>query len=116
MELATRAWGLPTLLDDAPPEASILSLDCFDTLLWRNMNLPADLFADLQMPGGGLEQRIWGETRARRVTPYKHNRVEVTIDEIYEHLMSSASSMQKRRTAMVLPRPVTSWSRPSGAA
>lgn len=95
MMSATRAWGLPTLLDSAPSDVKILSLDCFDTLLWRNMNLPADLFAELGLPGGGVESRIWGETKARRVIPYRHGRVEVTIDEIYEHLLPAASAGER---------------------
>lgn len=86
MKSATRAWDLPTLLNSAPPEVRILSLDCFDTLLWRNMNLPVDLFADLPYAGGGMEMRIWAEQRARGIVPFKEDRHEVTIDEIYAHL------------------------------
>ena len=86
----TRPWGLPNLLDTAPSGISILSLDCFDTLLWRNMNLPVDLFADLPLPGGGIEPRMWGENKARRIVPYTDDRYEVTIDEIYAHVMPQA--------------------------
>lgn len=90
MQFSKRGWELPTLLDEAPAGVNILSLDCFDTLLWRNMNLPVDLFADLPFAGGGVEARIWGETKARRVIPYQKERVEVSIDEIYEHSMPYA--------------------------
>lgn len=96
MTASVRAWELPDLLDRAPDGISILSLDCFDTLIWRNTNLPVDVFADLPLPGGGVESRIWGETRARRVIPYQvQDRVEVTLDEIYEHMLPAATEAER---------------------
>ncbi|MET0241000.1 MAG: HAD family hydrolase [Sphingobium sp.] len=95
MKSATRAWDLANILDSAPAGVKILSLDCFDTLLWRNMNLPADLFADLGLPGGGMEARIWGETRARRTVPYRDGRSEVTIDEIYANMLPAATPQER---------------------
>ena len=86
---AVRARALATLLADAP-EAKILSLDCFDTLIWRNVNAPVDVFADLALPGGGGEARVWAESRARRIAPFETGRSEVTIDQIYAALMPGA--------------------------
>jgi FMN phosphatase YigB (HAD superfamily) len=95
MKSATRAWGLATILDTAPPGVRILSLDCFDTLLWRNMNLPIDLFADLPFAGGGMETRAWGESRARSIVPLKEGRHEVTIDEIYAQTLPFATAEER---------------------
>ncbi len=63
MKLAARAYDFAHIIDQAPAGVKILSLDCFDTLLWRNCNLPADVFAELPLPGSGMEARIWAETR-----------------------------------------------------
>lgn len=96
MTASVRAWELPGLLERAPEGIAILSLDCFDTLIWRNTNLPVDVFADLPLPGGGVETRIWGETKARRVIPYQdRSRVEVTLDEIYEHMLPAATEAER---------------------
>ena len=57
MKTTVRASELSTLLDRAPTSVRILSLDCFDTLLWRDVNAPNDVFADLEVAGGGLEPR-----------------------------------------------------------
>jgi len=95
MKSATRAGGLATILHSVPAQVRYLSLDCFDTLLWRNMNLPVDLFAGLDHPGGGMETRIWGETRARRIIPYRDDRDEVTIDEIYENMLPAGTAEER---------------------
>ena len=66
IQTSIRADGLPGLLATMPPEIRCLSLDCFDTLLWRNVHAPIDVFADLPLPGGAVESRIWAERKARR--------------------------------------------------
>jgi FMN phosphatase YigB (HAD superfamily) len=90
MKTAVRAAALPDLLADAPPGIHILSLDCFDTLIWRNVNTPVDVFADLPFPGGGIEARTWGEVKARKTVPLLSGRADVTIAEIYAALMPDA--------------------------
>ncbi len=99
MTTAARANALSTLLADAPSGIRILSLDCFDTLIWRNTHAPVDLFADLPFAGGGLEARVWGEKKARKTIPFTHGRHEVTIAEIYETLLPHASEAD-RETAI----------------
>jgi FMN phosphatase YigB (HAD superfamily) len=89
MQLSVRAAELATLLDRVPG-IQCLSLDCFDTLLWRNVNKPTDVFTEFDFPGGGLETRVWAETRARACTPFSKDQDEVTIDEIYAALMPAA--------------------------
>ncbi|MBO9671669.1 MAG: hydrolase [Sphingobium sp.] len=94
MKLAARAHEFAHILDQAPAGIKILSLDCFDTLLWRNCNLPVDVFAELDLPGSAMEARIWGETKARRVVPFQRGEDEVTIEDIYGNMMPTASKAQ----------------------
>lgn len=96
MKLTARAHEFAHILDQAPDGIKILSLDCFDTLLWRNCNLPVDVFAELDLLGSGMEARIWGETRARRVVPFQRGANEVTIEEIYAHMMPNASDTDRK--------------------
>jgi FMN phosphatase YigB (HAD superfamily) len=81
---------LPTALDDYP-EAAVLSLDCFDTLLWRNVHQPDDVFADLVAGGISAGQRILGERRARTEARLDHDRHEVAIGEIYRATLPNGS-------------------------
>ena len=60
--MAIRTSELATLLDSIPPGVRYLSLDCFDTLVWRNCATPADVFADLTAPGGAIPLRRAAET------------------------------------------------------
>lgn len=82
-----RAHELATLLDRIPPGITTLSLDCFDTLLWRNTHGPTDVFADLAMPGGGVEPRAWAERNEARMALTRTGSHEVTLDDIYRRLL-----------------------------
>lgn len=82
---------LPHMLPEAlaGSTARILSLDCFDTLLWRNMHAPGDVFADLgatTMP----DQRRWAEGNARARALLARRSNEATIAEIYATLLPGA--------------------------
>jgi FMN phosphatase YigB (HAD superfamily) len=79
---------LPEVLDWFP-QAKVLSLDCFDTLLWRDTHVPGDVFTTL--PGINPVQRRWAEGTARELSGFAHNRNEVSIDEIYLQLMPRAT-------------------------
>ncbi|MBX9814802.1 MAG: HAD family hydrolase [Sphingomonas sp.] len=81
-----RAHDIATLLDRAPPEIRILSLDCFDTLIWRNVNAPIDVFADLPVAGGGIEPRVRAERLARRLRKVTDGFDEVSIEAIHAAL------------------------------
>jgi FMN phosphatase YigB (HAD superfamily) len=83
---------LPTALDDFP-EAGVLSLDCFDTLLWRNVHQPDDVFADLVAGGISAGQRILGERRARTEARLDHDRYEVSFEEIYRATLPNGSDV-----------------------
>ena len=71
----------------------VLSLDCFDTLLWRDCHAPTDLFAGL--PGVSLAQRMVAEKNARQAEATLRQRTEISIEAIYEHAMPGAGGMPR---------------------
>jgi FMN phosphatase YigB (HAD superfamily) len=85
--------ALPSALDGYPG-VRVLSLDCFDTLLWRDSHAPTDLFA--QLPGITPVQRRRAEHRARSSAEYGRNRHDVTIAEIYAQLLPNASAAERQ--------------------
>ena len=89
LKISATATELPTLLDQAPG-IEWLSLDCFDTLVWRSTHQPNDVFTDLPFEGGGIEPRTWAEEQARMDALMLDRRGEVTLPEIYKHLMPRA--------------------------
>jgi FMN phosphatase YigB (HAD superfamily) len=78
---------------DARPGTQLLSLDCFDTLLWRDTHAPGDLFGVL--PIASLAQRVWSEERARTASMLRRKRFEVSIEEIYAELMPNATTAER---------------------
>lgn len=89
------AAELPRLLDRITPAPAVLSLDCFDTLLWRLGQAPRDVFAELALPGGGVEPRMWAESRARLARRQADGTSEVTLAEIYAALMPHAGQPER---------------------
>ncbi|NOW47578.1 FMN phosphatase YigB (HAD superfamily) [Novosphingobium sp. SG751A] len=79
---------LPDVLDDFP-QAQVLSLDCFDTLIWRDTYRPVDVFKVL--PGMAGPQRARAEETARRAARILARGEDITIAEIYDRLMPAAS-------------------------
>ncbi|HET6435523.1 MAG TPA: HAD family hydrolase [Xanthomonadaceae bacterium] len=79
--------ALPRLLDDHP-DVKVLSLDCFDTLLWRRVHKPTDVFFGLQQrpafARAGLDagQRQRGEQLARRMAFVRTGGWEVSLRDI----------------------------------
>jgi FMN phosphatase YigB (HAD superfamily) len=72
----------------------VLSLDCFDTLLWRDCHAPTDLFAAL--PAINAFQRMHGEQRARHIA-HARGVYDVTLDEIYRSIMPNAAEADRAR-------------------
>src|SRR4051794_12129933 len=95
MKTAVRAHEIATLLDDMPQDVRCLSLDCFDTLIWRNAQMPRDVFADLPLPGGGIEIRSYTESRARDERAARDALTEVTIDDIYARLLPNGTAEER---------------------
>lgn len=89
MQLKTRGCEIAGLLDSVPDDVTTLSLDCFDTLIWRNTQCAHDVFADIGIEGG-CEPRIWSEKAARRSIVHGEQCAEVTLDHIYRHLLPNA--------------------------
>lgn len=81
--------ALPRALDGRDG-IKLLSLDCFDTLLWRDCHTPSDLFGAL--PETTVPQRIWAEQRARKASALRRKRHEVSIGEIYRELLPNADA------------------------
>ena len=74
----------------------LVSLDCFDTLIWRRVPKPTDLFwllgqrlADLGLLSRGTTPQLFGylrmaaEAKARRDKGAQHGTAEVNIADIY---------------------------------
>ncbi|WP_425228582.1 HAD family hydrolase [Sphingomonas sp.] len=99
MQLTVRGWEMAALLDRAPAGIEVLSLDCFDTLIWRTTHAPHDVFAALDLPGGGIEPRQWGEQLARRVAHNRHGALEVGLADIYAAMMPQADDATVRAHA-----------------
>lgn len=92
MKISVSAHEIPSLLDTAPPGISVLSLDCFDTLLWRNAQAPSDIFVDLGIEGGSIEPRVTAERKARQIQQFKAGRNEVSIEAIHARLWPAADA------------------------
>ncbi|WP_420141460.1 HAD family hydrolase [Sphingomonas sp.] len=95
MKMVVRGQEIAMLLDEAPADVRILSLDCFDTLLWRNVHAPRDVFTEFPLAGGGIEPRLGGEGRARAARGAVDGMDEVSIEAIYDHLMPRASAEER---------------------
>lgn len=84
--LPVRALG--AVLADYP-RVKLLSLDCFDTILWRRFAHPADVFYALQSHptwqaiGLDARLRVRAETQARQLAQLRRQTSEVTLEEIY---------------------------------
>ena len=99
MKETVAAWEIDTLLDTAGDDIEILSLDCFDTLVWRNVNRPTDVFHDLDIPDCTMELRILAEQRARKALILDTKKDDVTIHEIYDNMFRKAD--EKRTSQCV---------------
>lgn len=80
---------LPQAIDRFPA-IKILSLDCFDTLLWRDCHAPADVFTTLA--GLNPRQRAWAERTARIEAVFRRKSSEVMLPEIYGQLFPNAGA------------------------
>lgn len=83
-----RAKELTSLLAEHP-DVTVLSLDCFDTILWRTTAAPVDVFYDLahseafSKVGMNARLRVTSENKARDLKIARTGLPEVTLAEIY---------------------------------
>ncbi|MGC6400497.1 hydrolase [Sphingomonas sp. FW199] len=90
MKLQVRGYELPGLIDRIPDGVTTLSLDCWDTLVWRNTHAPRDVMADLGI-AGGLEPRFWAETACRQIVKNAEGRDEIVMPDIYGRMLPNAA-------------------------
>ncbi|MER9304278.1 HAD family hydrolase [Mesorhizobium sp. M0496] len=91
------AKDIPKVLDEFGDSLKVLSLDCFDTLLWRQTATPRDVFAVLadtpiaRRLGVTPHQRISAAARARRAKLLENGSREIDIGDIYRSFTSLSS-------------------------
>jgi len=91
------AKDIPNVLDKFGDSLKVLSLDCFDTLLWRKTATPRDVFAVLadtpiaRRLGVTPHQRISAAARARRAKLLENGSSEIDIGDIYRSFTSLSS-------------------------
>lgn len=84
-------------LDGLPPSVRVLSLDCFDTLVWRGVASPHDVFYALQESPAWRENRIrayhriQAEAAARKELKAVLGRSEPSLADIYRHMLPCAA-------------------------
>lgn len=89
-----KVHDIPTILDDFGDSVKVLSLDCFDTLLWRKTSTPRDVFAVLadnpvaRRLGIAPHQRVSAAARAYRVKPLENGSGEIDLGDIYRFFTS----------------------------
>ncbi|MCL4744237.1 MAG: hypothetical protein KJZ83_02365 [Burkholderiaceae bacterium] len=93
MTLSIPACDLASALDKHHDGESILSLDCFDTLLWRTTHEPVDVFAAIGA-GHCLGSRARAERHARKAKRLRSASNEVSLGEIYRRLERDAGHEQ----------------------
>ncbi|MER9153379.1 HAD family hydrolase [Mesorhizobium opportunistum] len=86
--------NIANILDDLGDSVKVLSLDCFDTLLWRKTATPEDVFAVLadnpvvRSLGVTPHQRISAAARAYRAKRLENGSREIDIRDIYRPFAS----------------------------
>ncbi|TIU35476.1 MAG: hypothetical protein E5W38_01630 [Mesorhizobium sp.] len=89
-----KVHDIHTALDYFDDSVKVLSLDCFDTLLWRKTAAPRDVFAVLATNpvarGLGITpyQRISAAERAHRAKSLENRSGEIDISDIYRFFTS----------------------------
>ncbi|ESY64958.1 hypothetical protein X743_30325 [Mesorhizobium sp. LNHC252B00] len=95
------AEDIPKVLDEFGGSLKVLSLDCFDTLLWRKTATPRDVFAVLadtpiaRRLGVTPHQRISAAACARRAKRLENGSTEIHIGDIYRSFTSLSSEEQE---------------------
>lgn len=74
----------------ANSNARVISFDCFDTLFWRKMASPIDVFTVID-PSIDIVSRVQAEQRARAKKMINCGHSEVNLAEIYKQLLPLAN-------------------------
>ena len=93
MTAIIRPSEITALLDQIPAHIKCLSLDCFDTLLWRKTATPSDVFYSLQNTPPFREKNISARLRAqaeetaRKRAWIKEGHHEVKLKDVYRSIL-----------------------------
>lgn len=94
------APDLAGFLDGLPPGIRTLSLDCFDTIVWRRVAQPTDVFFNLQDNPRWLAAGVTAALRARAESEVRRRqylllgRNEVSLESIYRSLLPMAAEAE----------------------
>lgn len=91
MARSISASKLAQALDLYGEGVRVLSLDCFDTLLWRTTHTPVDVFSELSC---GARVRTWAESVQRQTQRMTHSSNEVRLRQILARCEPRASAEQ----------------------
>ncbi len=108
------ASELLTTLEQLGNQIKVLSLDCFDTMIWRKTTSPLDAFYDMhQQPlfnslnlSAPLRSSI--ETDARRDMVFQQGKAEVTLNDIYR---AGFPSLEKDQLAQLTKEELACYAR-----
>ncbi len=92
--LSIRADQLALALERFGAGIEVLSLDCFDTIMWRSLYAPVDLFCEL--PQVSFRQRLFAEDRARARRKVARAGAEVRLADVYKQAAPHASESVQR--------------------
>lgn len=96
---------LKKILTHYTDQTKILSLDCFDTILWRKTATPVDVFYELQKKptfaalGFSASLRIQYEAHARNMKFIQEKKTEIILEDIYRAAFPHLDSSQLSRLA-----------------
>ncbi|RWA78091.1 MAG: hypothetical protein EOQ31_35635 [Mesorhizobium sp.] len=99
-----KTHDIPAIMEDLDDSVKVLSLDCFDTLLWRETATPRDVFAILadhpvaRRLGITPYQRISAAARAHRAKRLENGSTEIDLGDIYR-LFTSLSDKERELLA-----------------
>lgn len=99
-EAQIKVSDIPHVLDNFGDSVRVLSLDCFDTLLWRKTATPRDVFAVLannpiaRRLGITPYQRISAAARAYRAKRLENGCRQIEIGDIYRFFSSLSDEEQ----------------------
>ncbi len=97
---STHAADLLTIFNQYADHIKILSLDCFDTLLWRKTAEPSDVFYNLCQRPAFKElkmttaMRISGELYAYQMNRVKKGTTQAKLDDIYKAIFPNFNNEQ----------------------
>lgn len=94
------AHELATVFQRYLEKIDILSLDCFDTLIWRKTAMPYDVFVNLQHKthfqtlGISATLRAQHEAQARALKYISQGHSEVQLHDIYQHMLPQLNAAE----------------------